>query len=178
MDIENIGTFNSPPPGSIDSRAGRLEQVDFLQMLVAQMRAQDPLSPLEGHEYASQLAQFSSVQELESINGSLANVFDANLLMTQSINNNMAAALVGNMVRAEMNEIEIGSAGSSDLHFNLDGAATDIQIEIRNADGEVVRTLTVPPHAEGDAFASWDGLDDKGVRVPEGTYEFSVRDRD
>jgi flagellar basal-body rod modification protein FlgD len=175
MDIENIGNFSAPPASSIGSRSETLDRMDFLQMLVAQMRSQDPMNPLQAHEYAAQLAQFSSVQELQSINTSMANLFDANLLMTQSINNNMAAALVGKMVRADMNEIEVGSAGNSNLQFQLDGAATDIKLEIRDANGELVRTITVPPHGEGDASATWDGLDENGVRVPPGTYNFAVK---
>ncbi|MBU1919882.1 hypothetical protein KKG66_03485, partial [bacterium] len=149
-------------------------QADFLAMLTAQLQNQDPLSPLEGHEYAAQLATFSQLQELEEMNSTLAASLDANLLLAQSINNNMATSLIGKTIRAEINSVTVGSSGDVPLHYHLPESATEISIEISDANGDVVRTITVPPTAAGDIDTVWDGRNDDGLRVSEGDYSFSV----
>ena len=174
MEIGQItSTFGTPSAGQLGSRQDTLDQMDFLQMLMAQLRAQDPMNPLEGHEYAAQLASFSSVQELQGIQEALEESINMNLLMTQSINGNLAAALVGKTVRAQNNTINIDGAGA-DLRYTLGEAVTNIQIEVRDADGSVIRTLSGTAQSAGDAALYWDGRDTNGNRVPNGAYTFDV----
>ncbi|MBK6766413.1 MAG: hypothetical protein IPG71_08870 [bacterium] len=179
MAIDAItSTFNAPSADQIGSRQDSLDRLDFLQMLMAQMRNQDPMSPMESQEYAAQLAQFSSVQELTAIKAALDESLSMNLLMTQSINGNLAAALVGKTVRAQNNAIEIASGSGADLRFRLESAATEIQVTVRDANGEVVRTLTMSPKNAGDTALNWDGRDADGNRVPAGSYTFEVSAKD
>jgi len=166
--------FQTPPADKISSREETMDQIDFLQMLMAQLRAQDPMNPLQGHEYAAQLAQFSSVQQLEAIQGSLEESINMNMMMTQSINGNLAAALVGKTVRAQNNSVSLASGGDADLRYTLSGSATDIEVSVLDSEGNVVRTLTGNSHEAGDAATYWDGRDDNGNRVPAGNYTFEV----
>lgn len=167
-------TFNIPAAGQLSSRQDTLDQLDFLEMLIAQMQNQDPLSPMDSQEYASQLAQFTSVQELGAIKAALNESIDMNLLMTQSINGNLAAALVGKVVRAQIDRIEFDGASGADLQFNLGQAATSIQINVTDADGNTIRTLSMSAHSAGDTAIYWDGRDNDGNLVPSGTYSYSV----
>lgn len=166
--------FQTPPADKISSRQETMDQIDFLQMLMAQLRAQDPMNPLQGHEYAAQLAQFSSVQQLEAIQGSLEESINMNMMMTQSINGNLAAALVGKTVRAQNNSVSLASGGDADLRYTLGGSATDIEVRVLDSEGNVVRTLNGNSHEAGDAATYWDGRDDNGNRVPAGNYTFEV----
>jgi flagellar basal-body rod modification protein FlgD len=142
-------------------------------MLMAQLRAQDPMNPLQGHEYAAQLAQFSSVQELQAIQSSLDESNNMNLLMTQSINGNLAAALVGKTVRAQNNTVSINNS-DADLRFSLGAAATSISVQVTDSEGNVVRTIQGTPREAGDAAVYWDGRDDAGNKVPAGDYTYNV----
>ncbi|MCC6475830.1 hypothetical protein IT157_02135, partial [bacterium] len=171
-------TFNTPATTTLGSRTDSLDQMDFLQMLMAQLQAQDPLSPLSGEEYAAQLAQFSSVQELQKIETALTQSLESNLLMTQSINSNLAAALAGKTVRAQTTTIDLAAAGSATMQFSLPSAATELSVDILDADGEVMRTISLTSHNAGDVSAQWDGRDADGVRVPEGSYSFRVNAKD
>ena len=55
-----------------EKAAGALDKEDFLKLLVAQMQYQDPLEPTSNTEYMSQLAQFSSVEELQNLSATLS----------------------------------------------------------------------------------------------------------
>jgi flagellar basal-body rod modification protein FlgD len=174
MSVESITSGATPPAELLGSQSQALDRADFLRMLTTQLRSQDPLSPMSNEEFATQLATFSSVQELQSIGATLYQSLQANLLMGQVFNNTMATSLIGKVVRAQADSVEVGSSGPVNLNYSLAGNATDITIDITDSDGNVVRTLTVPPQAAGEHQAQWDGLDSDGQRVPAGTYTFAV----
>jgi flagellar basal-body rod modification protein FlgD len=175
MDISSLtNSFPTPSADQISSRGEAMDRADFLRMLVTQMTVQDPLNPLQGSEFASQLAQFSSLQELQNMGGTLEQSLQANLILAQSINNTMATSIIGKVVRANTDRVHIGSAGDATLNYNLSSAATSITVEVKDSSGAVVRTMNVSPQAAGDHALAWDGLDNEGVRVASGEYTFSV----
>lgn len=79
-------------------------QMDYMELLIAQLRNQNPLEPLDNNEMASQLAQFSSLQQLESMNSSFAEVL---ALTTRSYAN----SLIGKGVTFFAQDIETGDMG-------------------------------------------------------------------
>jgi flagellar basal-body rod modification protein FlgD len=155
-----------------------MNQMDFLQMLTAQLKAQDPMNPLEGQEFASQLAQFSSLQQLTNMGQTMDQTLQANLLLAQSFNNTMASSLIGKTVRADMDQLTLGASGGADLSYDLPKAATDITVDIKDADGTVVRSIHVNPQAAGEHSLTWDGLNSRGGRAPQGDYTYSVTAKD
>jgi len=65
---------------------------------------QDPLNPMQGAEFSAQLAQFSSVEQLANINKTLLDSIDGNYLLSTSINNTLAATVIGRDVKAYGNQ--------------------------------------------------------------------------
>ncbi|RPH92609.1 flagellar hook capping protein [candidate division KSB1 bacterium] len=181
MSVDSItGTTATAQPSAdqIGSRSDAMDRADFLQMLTAQLQAQDPLNPLSSEDFASQLATFSSLQELQGIGTTLDQSLQANLLLGQIFNNTMASSLIGKVVRADLNQLNISESGSATLNYTLPSAATEITIEIKNADGKVVRTITDNPKVAGDHGIAWDGLDSDGTHVPAGEYTYAVTAKD
>jgi len=179
MPIESITpTPATPPADMISSQSAGLGQADFLKMLTQQLKSQDPLNPMDGQDFASQLATFSSLQELQNIGSTLSQSLDANMLMAHSFNNTMAASLIGRTVQAEANSVTVGSSGGSTLTYSLESAATDITVEIHDVDGKVIRTINVTPQEAGEHGIDWDGLDGTGRHVSAGTYTFTVTAKD
>jgi flagellar basal-body rod modification protein FlgD len=75
-----IGTLEPTKPKETPQRTdpgGPMGKDQFLQLLVAQMKNQDPMNPMDGQQMAAQLAQFSSVEQLISANDTLAEIRDA-----------------------------------------------------------------------------------------------------
>jgi len=153
---------------------GEMGKQEFLQMLVAQLRHQDPLSPMESQQFASQLAEFSSLEELSSIDDSVTQGVNVDLLLTQAINNTLATTLIGKNVLAYGNTITLGESDPADFQFNLGRPAEEVEVTIYDANGTAVRTLSLNGLSDGSHSFSWDGNNKEGERLPAGSYTFEV----
>ena len=142
------------------------------------MQYQDPMDPMSGTEFASQLAQFSSVEELTNINTELGQSISANSVLTQSINNDLAATFIGKNVQATTNTFTYSGTGTTELGYNLPSAASTVTVNISDGSGNVVKTIQSAPTGNGDQSFTWDGTNDAGNQVGSGTYTFSVQATD
>ncbi|MCG8372969.1 MAG: hypothetical protein MI700_05530 [Balneolales bacterium] len=147
---------------------------EFLELLVAQMSNQDPMNPMDGTEYASQLAQFSSVEQLIAVNDGLEDLLVSQELMSAGLTNSMAASLTGKQVRALSDKITLGAEGSTNLNFELNDSAQSVEIIIRTEGGAEVRRETLEGAPGGDNTWEWDGRNSNGERMGEGTYTIEV----
>lgn len=159
------------------SRNSALGKDDFLKMLVMQLRYQDPMNPMKGTEFAAQLAQFSSVEQLHNINSSLMQSLDTNAVIAQSINNALAAAFVGKQVRSSVNEFNFTGSGEVKLGFSLPETAASSTIKIFDEKGNLVRTLS-GTFAKGDNQLMWNGKNEQGNDAVSGKYKFEVESKD
>lgn len=148
---------------------GQLGREAFLDLLVSQLANQDPLSPLQDHEFVAQLATFSSLEQLEGINQGM----QASILMNQSVNNSLATNLIGKEVLALGDTISLG--GSDEPAFQLElGADANVSIQIRDENGDLVRRIDKGLMSAGEAMVEWDGKTDSGSRAPDGQYTVEV----
>ncbi|KPL06204.1 hypothetical protein AMJ86_09475 [bacterium SM23_57] len=164
------GAVNSTTAGGIESALGRDA---FLRMLMVQLQYQDPLDPTDSQQFSSQLAQFSQLEELQAMSESLDASLSADMLLTQSITNTLAASLIGKTVTASTASAYLAD-GSADFYFNLDEAADEVTLNIYDESGSIVKTATLSNLSEGDHSYAWDGTDTNGNSLPEGVYTFSV----
>jgi flagellar basal-body rod modification protein FlgD len=141
-----------------------LTQDDFLQMLIAQLQNQDPLNPLSGTDFAAQLAQFSSLDQLTSINTQLTSLAST----LSSTNSSQVVSLIGDEVVANGSAVTV-SGTSTTLAYNLSQNATQGTIQIYNSNGNLVNTLTFGQEQSGNNTMNWDTSS-----VNPGTYTFKV----
>ncbi len=160
--IEGIGGIGSINPGAV--KQDTLGKDDFLKMLVAQLKNQDPLNPLDGADFTAQLAQFSSLEQLSNMNAQLefANLYQA------SLNNAQSVSLIGKEVTAT-GDIVRAEGASADLNYILSEDARDITIKIYDADGNLMDTLEPGSQEEGENSVTWDCSG-----VADGNYSFEV----
>jgi flagellar basal-body rod modification protein FlgD len=151
---------------------------DFLKLLVTQLSNQDPLNPMDGQQFAAQLAQFSSVEQLLNLNESMAAQAEMTGLLSQNMNNGVATGLIGKQIVASGDQIGLSDSGAVPLGFEFGDAANGVTVTIKDASGNVVRAIELGSSAAGSHEISWDGTGESGSRLPEGVYSFDVQGKD
>ena len=137
---------------------------DFLSLLVAQLQNQDPLNPDDPTEFTAQLAQFSSLEQLFTLNDSMENLVASNANSDRlSTLSTIGKEVAYNGKSFEFNEnpVEIG--------YQLDGQASEVTLSLQ-MDGATVTTLTGKELSPGNHFMTWDGLTKDGKKAPMGNY--------
>ncbi|MBR9980586.1 MAG: hypothetical protein KFF50_06135 [Desulfatitalea sp.] len=143
---------------------------DFLHLLVAQLKSQDPLNPMDGTEFTAQLAQFSSLEQLQNINGALGTLASSQAVLT----NSQAVAYIGKNITAVGDSFQVQDGQSPELHFSLDHNAFGLYARIYDSHGNFIRQVEGGHTAAGDNRLTWDGYDYLGGRAPDGDYYFEV----
>lgn len=155
---------------SASARAGSVEamQERFLSLLVAQMKNQDPLNPLDNAQVTSQMAQLSTVQGIEKMYGALESLA-ASMGAGQAA---QAAGLIERVVLAPGDAVGPGEDANV-IAWELPYGVDTLTATVRDASGNPVRTLALGEQDGGVGMIAWDGLDDTGQQVPDGVYRFS-----
>jgi flagellar basal-body rod modification protein FlgD len=146
----------------------------FLQLLVAQMKNQDPINPMDGKEFASQLAEFNSVEQLIGVNDGLSSLQNSQEMMRTEMTNSMAASLTGKHVRALSNRITLEDGGDVNVRYELNNTAEEMDIIVKDASGSEVRRESFAGVAKGENSWTWDGKNSDGVPMPGGEYTVEV----
>jgi len=151
-----------------------LDKDDFLQLLVTKLTHQDPMKPMEDEAFVAELAQFSSLEQLQNLNTSLENSLQWDYLQTQTINNTMATALIGRGVKASYNGVYLGQDNQASIKYTTSEFAGTVTVKIMDANGNVVRTLTAGDVPPGQASINWDGKDEEGKSLASGYYTVEI----
>ncbi len=175
--VESISTLNDLQNGTkISSREdkGAIGKDGFMRLLLAQLRNQDPQNPLQSHEFASQLAQFTAVEQLFNINDKLDRNLDLDIKLSQSIGNSLATTIVGKNLRAIGNQISLDDGTASKVYIKLPVSVSGVTISIYDSNETLVRKEELDIRTAGDHTYVWDGKNNDDVEMINGIYTFSV----
>jgi flagellar basal-body rod modification protein FlgD len=165
---------SSGSPGGQTPATNSLGKDDFLKLLIAQMSNQDPLNPSDSTTWVTQLAQYSEVEQMTSVNSNLQS-----LILAQSSGNQTAAtSLVGKDVSFRSSQLTLAGGQAVPISGTLTADVASVSAQISDASGRVVRTLRSGAAAAGSFRASWDGKDDAGNSLPDGTYSIALAGQD
>ncbi len=159
---------------TVSGSNSKLDQMDFLKLLMIQLSYQDPLNPMDSAQFSAHLAEFSQLEQLTLMNENLSYAMQTNLVLAQSVNNTMAATMIGQDVLAYGNEVELEEGEETTLNYNLSASAQSVTITIKDEAGVTVRTIEVGAQSSDDQQLVWDGLDNDGDELSPGVYTFSV----
>ena len=168
-------TNNSSAAGSasaaISASASSASQIQdqFMTLLVAQMKYQDPTNPMNSAEMTSQMAQISTVDGVNKLNGSM------NSLLTQMQTNEayQASSMVGKNVMVPGNTLNLTN-GQANFGAQLSAPASSLKVNVLNAAGQTVNVLTYGAEPAGTVPLSWNGKDAAGNQLPDGKYTFQL----
>jgi flagellar basal-body rod modification protein FlgD len=173
----SLSSVNAPSPSdamrnprtSVDSAGSSFGQDQFLTLMLAQLRNQDPLKPLEPSEFLGQLAQFSTVTGIQDMKGSVGELAGS-LRSSQVLE---GATLVGRSVLAAAGSARLDASGPVLGAVQAPDGVSSLEVTVRDPAGAVVRQFAVEPQA-GFTPIRWDGLDARGERAASGSYQIGV----
>jgi flagellar basal-body rod modification protein FlgD len=159
------GTGASAGGGALSSLSGNFSS--FLSLLMTQLQNQDPTSPLDTNQFTSQLVQFAGVEQQINANTSLTQLIQ----LTQGSELMQASAMMGKQVAVQSDHMPLQN-GSGALAFTAP-AAEPAAIAIYNDAGSKIRDALVTA-TKGQNAWTWDGTDNSGNSVPDGSYRVAV----
>lgn len=149
----------------------QLDKDAFLTLLLTQMKNQDPTNPLQSHEMAAQLAQFTSLEKLTNINDGIEK-----LTQSQSPNQNLEALqFIGRAVVSDSSKIlRTEAKGGHEVAFRVSAPPASGSMVIKDANGEVVRELTLSGLKQGENKVFWNGQGPDGTDLASGEYRAEI----
>jgi flagellar basal-body rod modification protein FlgD len=159
------------PNGTPAGPQSALDKDAFLKLLVAQLQHQDPLKPMEGTEFVTQLAQFTAVEQGAAQTAKL----DLISMQMSGLASNEAASLVGKQVTIRgQGGLTFDGVLSPQGSASLTGPAKDVKVDVIDANGTVVDTIELHDRPAGALNFAWDGKNAQGNTLPAGQYTTKI----
>jgi flagellar basal-body rod modification protein FlgD len=174
----NVNNTGAPADNSANSpgaSSAQSLQDQFLTLLVAQMNNQDPLNPMDNYQLTSQLAQISTVQGVQDLKDVLKTI-SGQVDLSQSMD---AVSMIGKQVlipgsTLKMDTDATGTRITTPVGIDVQGDASKVVLKISDSSGRVVRTMDLGAQDAGILTPAWDGKDDTGNAMPDGSYTIAV----
>jgi flagellar basal-body rod modification protein FlgD len=165
-------TGNSSSTGSGSTANGvTLGGTDFLTLMLAQLKNQDPTSPVDSNEFLSQLASLSEVQGINQLNNSFSSL-SGSITSNQAL---QASSLLGHKVLATSSTGTLSTAGAAlSGAVNVPQTTSQVTLNISNSAGTLVKSINLGAQSAGLADFTWNGLASNGSAAPAGTYTLSA----
>lgn len=149
----------------------KMDKDAFMKLMLAQMKNQDPTNPLKSHEMAAQLAQFSSLEQLQNVNTSLEDIKKGQKpAETYQALNFIGKSVAGDSAKV----IRVKGDTSHNFTYNLPEDAKEIDIQVKNDQGEVVRKFKLSEQKKGENSFTWNGKDERDLISRMGEYTFNI----
>ncbi len=187
MGISNVAvseSSNMTSPvrkGTSDGNSSQELQDNFLTLLIAQMKNQDPTNPMDNSQLTSQLAQINTLAGIERLNTTLGMVsgqIDDSLSVNASNMIGKGVMVPGNKILVATSAVE-GSETEKEtvttpFGFELMRDADSVVVTIKDENGNVVREVDLGSIPAGVSSFTWDGELNDGTKAPDGSYTFSI----
>ena len=170
MGIRRSGAASGAAAATPAKKSNTLDQSSFLTLLTAQLQNQDPFSPMDNTQMVAQMAQFSSVAGISEMNTTLGAIATKLNATTPSD----AMNYVGKTVLTQGNTAYGRASGGLAGQIELDGAASDVSVTIADANGAVVKSLSLGTQQGGTVGYDWDGKTADGKEAGAGPFTISV----
>jgi len=147
-----------------------LGQDQFLKLMTTQMTHQDPTKPMDNAAFLSQMAQFSTVEGVKTLNDSFKS-FSSSMTSNQAL---QASGLVGRSVAVPSDQGVLALDKPLIGSVNLSGTTLNAKVNILDQQGTVVKQLDLGSQSAGSVKFSWDGQLDDGSYATPGLYQLKA----
>lgn len=137
----------------------------FMKLLVAQMKNQDPLNPMDNAQMTSQIAQINTVGGIQQLNATVQSLLGA----FQKLQAQSSTDLAGRSVLVAGSSLQL-AGGKATGGVELGAQADNVSVDIVGADGKVVRSIALGASPAGTRSFAWDGLGNDGQPAADGRY--------
>ena len=144
---------------------------EFLNLLVAQLNNQDPLSPQENGAFIAQLAQFSQVEGIGKLNTSMESLVSG----YQSSQALQASSMVGRKVIVPTDRAVVDTKETFKASLTLPVSSSNVYVNVYDNTGASVSRVNLGAQAAGNVSFMWDGKDASGNLLPPGAYKFEAQ---
>lgn len=144
----------------------------FLTLLTAQLKNQDPLSPMDSTQFTTQLVQFTGVEQSIRQNQSLETLIG----LQKGSSSAAAVNYLGKTVKTDGSSLLLSGATGT-LDYSLAGPSAGTTIAILDSQGGVIRTLN-GANTPGQHSIAWDGRSDNGTLYADGSYSVRISAKD
>jgi flagellar basal-body rod modification protein FlgD len=166
--VGSTGTPGSPPAPSPTSLGG----ADFLTLMLAQLKNQDPTSPVDSNTFLTQLAQLSEVQGITSLNTNFS-ALSTSLTSNQAL---QASSLLGHQAMVNSSTATLAASGATVTGaVNVPQSTSQVTLSITNSSGALVSQINLGAQSAGLANFSWNGTTGGGSQAPAGTYTLTAQ---
>lgn len=168
LGIPRTGVAGTPKVQTAEE-ANALGQESFLKLLTEQMKNQDPFDPVKNEDMVAQMATFSNVAGISEMNKTMKEVASR----LDGANAAQAISYVGKTVLVEGDMAFPNTDGSLNAVLPLADPADDVQVQISDNAGNLLRTINYGAQGAGDLAVNWDGTTDDGGPAPAGPYKIT-----
>lgn len=175
--IANLGGGNPTVEASTGGAQDLVSSQQFLELLVAQIQNQNPLEPLDGTEYVTQLAEFAGLEQLTQVNDGI-DVLGGGIGAQISQN---YVGMLGRDVTFTGNDVILDADGQTEIVYALQDTAADLTLTLFDENDLAVGTIGNAPREAGLQTFAWDGTVDQNgetVTLSPGSYTFRMSAQD
>ncbi|MBI2712041.1 MAG: flagellar hook assembly protein FlgD [Bdellovibrio sp.] len=147
---------------------------DFLKIMITQMKNQDPTNPFKAEQMAQEIAQFTSVEQLQNVNQNLSKMSTQNRPLEQMA----MTGLIGKLVTIDRERFPHLEGQTDSLTFNLPKNGTSVKVSIVSEAGESVFEKDLGAQKAGEVSFTWDGVKTNSLPAKSGSYNYRVEAKD
>ena len=165
--LQSLGIGRPENPDGPRNRSGDdLGVNDFLSLMLAQIKNQDPFEPASSGEFISQLAEFGTVSGIDKLQQSFAELSSS----TYSNQALQSAALIGRDVEVPTSHFNYSPGQAISGSFDLPVSSSQVRLQVLDSSGSLVKTIDLGAQQSGLNRFGWNGTDVNGSQVPAGEY--------
>lgn len=163
--INNISSQYKPR----ETKTDPMGKDAFMTMLIAQLKHQDPLNPLDGTDFTAQLAQFTQLEKSMSMDTTLTKILES---MTGTDNADYVGH-IGKTVTGSLNSVSVKGGEATQGYFSLKQSA-EVAVAVYDSNGNEVKRIFLGQQNAGTNSFTWDGKNADDKMVSDGNYNYDV----